>query len=155
MVQIAADALGCQVKHGGLSGTRSHTAYHPRWYRERVSTYWWLWKWRYLKFVLRELSSVPVAYFVILTLVQVHALSDGPEAYADFQRWMTHPVFLTLNAISFLFVLFHTVTWFNLAPRAIVVRLRGKRVPEFLIAGSNYAAWLVISAAVAWLILRS
>ena len=61
---------------------------------------------------------------------------------------------ITLNAISFLFVLLHTITWFNLAPRAVVLRMRGKRVPDLLIAGSNYAAWVVVSAVVAWLILR-
>ena len=133
----------------------AYTAYHPRWYRPRVSTYWWLWRRAYLKFILRELSSVPVAYFVTLTLVQVHALSDGPQAYADFQRWMTHPVFLTLNAISFLFVLFHTVTWFNLAPTAMAVRIGGRRVPGYLISGPNYLAWLVVSLLVAWYIVRS
>jgi fumarate reductase subunit C len=61
---------------------------------------------------------------------------------------------VVLNGISFGLVLFHTITWFNLAPRAMVVRVRGRRVPDLLIAGSNYAAWLVVSVAVAWLILR-
>jgi hypothetical protein len=23
----------------------AYTAYQPRWYRPRVSTYWWLWQW--------------------------------------------------------------------------------------------------------------
>jgi fumarate reductase subunit C len=135
-------------------GAMQYTTHHPRWYRPRVSTYWWLWKWRYLKFVLRELSSIFVAYFVLITLLQIHSLSRGPEAYARFEERMRNPLMITLNAISFLFVLFHTITWFNLAPRAMVVRLGAKRVPEILIAGSNYVAWLVISASVAWFILR-
>ena len=59
-----------------------------------------------------------------------------------------------LNGISFGFVLFHTITWFNLAPRAMVVRVRGRRLPDLLIAGANYVAWLVVSVLVAWLILR-
>ena len=127
---------------------------HPRWYRPRVSTYWWLWRWPYLKFILRELSSVWVAYFVVLLLLQLRALSHGPEAYAAFQAWLQAPHVIALNVVSLLFVLFHTITWFNLAPRAMVVRVRGKRVPDLLIAASNYAAWLVVSVAVAWLILR-
>lgn len=130
------------------------TASHPRWYRPRVSTYWWLWHWPYLKFILRELSSVGVAYFVVLLLLQLRALSHGPEAYAAFQAWLQAPHVIALNVVSLLFVLFHTITWFNLAPRAMVVRVRGKRMPDLLIAASNYAAWLVVSVAVAWLILR-
>jgi fumarate reductase subunit C len=132
----------------------AYTVYHPRWYRPRVSTYWWLWRWGYLKFILRELSSVFVAYFVVLILLQLRALSHGPEAYAAFQAWLKAPHVIALNGISLLFVLFHTITWFNLAPRAMVVRVRGKRVSDLVIAGSNYVAWLVVSVAVAWLILR-
>ena len=136
--------------------TRSteYTEFHPRWYRSRVSTYWWLAKWPYLKFVLREISSVFVAYFVVLTLFQIRALAHGAESFARFQQWLRLPLVLALNAITLLFVAFHAITWFNLAPRAMVVRLRGKRAPDVVIAGSNYLAWLVVSAAIAWIVLR-
>jgi fumarate reductase subunit C len=137
-----------------MNQTPTYSLYPLRWHRPRVSTYWWLWRWAYLKFILRELSSVFVAYFVVLTLLQLWALRDGPQAYAAFQEWLKAPGVIALNGVSLLFVLFHTITWFNLAPRAMVVRVRGKRMPDLLIAGSNYVAWLVVSVAVAWLILR-
>ncbi len=38
-------------------------------------------------------------------------------------------------------------------PRAMAVRFRGKPVPDVLISGSNYAAWAVVSALLAWIIL--
>ena len=63
-----------------MSEQRLYTGYHPRWYRERVSTYWWLWHWRYLKFVLREISSVFVALFVVITLLQVRALAKDRKS---------------------------------------------------------------------------
>ena len=138
-----------------MKQTPAYTPYHPKWYRTRVSTYWWLWQWPYLKFVLREISSVFVAFFVLLTLLQIRALLQGPQAYAEFQNWLRRPLLVGLNVVSFLFVLLHACTWFNLAPRAMAVRVRGKRVPDLLIAASNYAAWLVISGVVAWLVLRS
>jgi len=133
-----------------------HTGYtlnHPRWYRKRVSTYWWLQRWEYLRFVLREVSSVFIAFFVVTTLAQLYALGHGPEAYAKFQSWLSSPFVVTLNAISFLFVVFHSVTWFGLAARAMVVRVAGKRVPEILISGGHYAGWLVVSAILAWFLL--
>ena len=131
-------------------GTPGYTPYHPRWYRTRVSTYWWLHQGSYFKFVLRELSSIFVAFFVVTTLLQIRALSHGPQAYAQFQSWTKRPVVIALNAVSLAFVLFHSVTWLNLAPRAMAVRVGGKRVPEILIAATNYTAWLVISGVVAW-----
>jgi len=137
------------------SGTApSYTPYHPKWYRRRVSTYWWLQRGEYLKFVLREMSSIFGAYFVVITLVQLYALSRGPQAYADFENWLKNPLVIALNAISFFFVVFHTITWFNLAPRAMAVRLGGKRVPDLLISGPNFVAWIVVSAVIAWFLLR-
>jgi fumarate reductase subunit C len=137
-----------------MNQTPAYSAHQLRWYRPRVSTYWWLWRWAYLKFILRELSSVFVAYVVVLILLQLHALRQGQDAYAAFQAWLKTPWVLALNAVSLFFVVFHTVTWFNLAPRAMVVRMRGKRLPDRLVAGSNYAVWLMASVIVAWLILR-
>ena len=132
----------------------TYTEYPAKGYRVRMSTYWWLGQRAYLKFILRELSSIFVAWFVIETLLQIRAVNRGPEAYAAFQSFFRNPLVIALNVISFFFVVFHAVTWFNLAPKAIAVRLGGKRVPALLIAGPNYAAWLIISAFVAWLLLR-
>lgn len=122
-------------------------------YRPRVSTYWWLLQPSYLKFILREISSVFVAWLVVITLLQVRSVVQGPDAYAEFQQWLRKPPVLALDVVSFLFVLFHAVTWFSLAPRAMVIRVRGKRLPDILIAGPNYLAWLAVSGVVAWLLL--
>jgi len=137
-----------------MKETPVYTEYHPRWYRARVSTYWWIRQWKYLKFILRELSSLSVAYFVVLTLLQLRALSRGPASYAAFQEWLKSPIVMALNVVSLLFVLFHTITWFNLTPSAMPVRVRGKRLPDWMIAAPNYVAWLALSAVIAWLILR-
>ena len=130
------------------------TEYLPKSYHVRVSTYWWLSRWAYLKFILREASSIFVAWAVIVTLLQIRALTRGPEDYAALQNWLRSPLVLTMNAVSLLFVIYHTVTWFNLAPKAMAVRVRGKRLPGAAIALPNYIAWVAVSAAIAWFLLR-
>jgi len=130
------------------------TEYLPRSYHTRVSTYWWLARWAYLKFILREASSVFVAWIVVVTLLQIRALSRGPADYAELQNWLRSPFLLALNGVSFFFVIFYAVTWFNLTPKAMVIRLRGKRLSSLAIAAPNYVAWVVISAAIAWILLR-
>lgn len=132
-----------------MSGGASATPYHPKWYRPRVSVWWWLKTWPYFRWVLRELTSVFVACFAAISLWQVRALGEGPEAYARFAARLETPFFITLNSVALLFVLFHAITWFNLAPTAIVVRLGGKRVPNGVITSSNYLAWAVLSGIVA------
>ena len=130
------------------------TEYLPKSYHTRVSTYWWLKRWAYLKFILREGSSVFVAWIVIVTLLQIRALTRGPADFAAFQERMRSPLLLAINAISFLFVVFHAVTWFNLTPKAMAVRVHGKRLPGFALAAPNYVVWVAISGAIAWILLR-
>jgi len=130
-----------------------YTEYHPRWLRTRVSTYWWLQRRSYLTFIARELSSVFVAWFVVYLLRLIRAVAQGPLAYQQFLESSAQPAVLLLNLLTLFFVVFHATTWFNLAPQAIVARFRGQRLHGSLIAASNYAAWVVTSAIVAWLVL--
>ena len=95
-----------------------------------------------------------MAWFVVMTLLQIAALRRGETAYMEFQEWLRNPMLVALNMLSLFFVIFHAVTWFNLAPKAMALRAGGKRVPGFLISGPNYLAWLAVSAAVAWILLR-
>lgn len=137
-----------------MSDLSHYTPYHPRWYRRRMSVWWWLKNRAYLKFVLRELTSVFVAFFAMLYLWQLRALAAGPDAYEQFVARLKTPLFLTVDTVAFLFVLFHTITWFNLTPTAMVVRVKGKRVPDRIVAGSNYVVWVLLSGIVAWIFTR-
>jgi len=129
-----------------------YTPYHPRWLRTRVSTWWWFERWSYLRFILRELSSVFVAWFVLFFLLLIHAIVRGATAYQGFLDWSRHPVLIVLNAIGMIFVLFHAITWFNLTPAAMAVRVKGQRVPPFWIAAPNFVLWLAASLFLAWLL---
>ncbi len=129
-----------------------YSEFHPRWYRPRMSTYWWVKRWSHLAFILRELSSLFIVWFVVYLLLMVRAVF-GTNRYQEFLEWSAKPVILVVNFVSLAFVLFHAITWFNLAPKAMVVRLGGKRVPGSWIAASNYLAWAVVSALIAVLLL--
>ena len=71
------------------------------------------------------------------------------------ERWLQNPLIVLLNLITLLFVVFHAITWFNVAPRAMAIRLRGRRVPDLWIVGTNYVTWAAISLVVVWLLVRS
>ncbi|MBI3006016.1 MAG: fumarate reductase subunit C [Ignavibacteriales bacterium] len=121
-------------------------------YQRRTPIFWWTKKWSNVKFITRELTSVFVAGYALVLLFQIRALFQGPETYANFLEWLKTPISITLHAVGFLFVLFHSITWFNLAPKAMVIRLGKKTVPGSLIAASNYAAWLVVSGLITWIL---
>ena len=130
-----------------------YTNYHPRWHRKPMSTYWWLERRSYFAFIMREVSSVFIAWLVVFLMLLVRAVGRGDASYQQFLEWSGRPLLVVLNIVSLSFVVFHAITWFNLAPKAMVVYVRQRRVPARLIALSNYLAWAVASALVAWLIL--
>jgi fumarate reductase subunit C len=122
-------------------------------YRPPVSRYWWAKRRSYLLFMLREISCVFVAWFVVYLLLLVHAIGAGRDSYLRFLDWSANPVVVALNVVALIFVLLHAVTWFGLAPSAMVLHIRGRRVPARAVLLGHYAAWLVISAFVAWLVM--
>ncbi|MCW2919214.1 MAG: frdC [Actinomycetia bacterium] len=137
-----------------MSEKVEYTPFHPRWYRPRIPVFWWLRRRSYLLFVLRELSSVFVAWFVVFLLLLVNAVAQGPDDYRRFLDWSAAPGVLLLNVVALCFIVLHAVTWlFMLSPHAMVVRLRGKRLPAAVIGAGNLVAWVLASALVAFLIL--
>lgn len=126
--------------------------YHPKWYRPRMPIFWWLRKLAYTKFVLRELTSLAVAYTAVLLLIHAVVAARGGDAYQGFLGWLESPPVVMLHGVVFLGLLFHTVTWLNLAPKAMFIRLGGRRLPDAVIVLGHYLAWLATSAVLAWLL---
>jgi fumarate reductase subunit C len=153
----------------------------PATYRQPVSRLWWLKKPTYLLFMLRELSCVFVAWSVVFLTMFVYAIGRGQDAYQRFLDWASSPVVVLVNIVALAFLILHTVTWFALTPQAMVVRAPrtgrqvvttrmehiggrivpaakviqvGGRVPAALVIASQYAGLVVVSAFIAWLVLR-
>jgi fumarate reductase subunit C len=121
-------------------------------YRQPVPRFWWLRRRSYLIFVLRELSSLFVGWFIAYLLVLVYAVGQGESSYQRFLDWSANPFVIALNVVALGFVLLHAVTFFQAAPQTTVVRLRGRRVPPAALAAPIFAAWVVVSAFLIWLV---
>ena len=59
-----------------------------------------------------------------------------------------------VNVVALAFVLLHTVTWFNLTPQAMAVRVAGRPVPGFNIIAGQYTGLVVVSGFIVWLVTR-
>jgi fumarate reductase subunit C len=123
-------------------------------YRRPVSTWWWTRKRTYFVFVMRELSSIFIAWFVVYLLLLVYAVGGGEAAYRRFLDWASSPWVTALNVVGLIFVLLHTVTWFALTPQAMAVRMAGRTVPAWQIVAGQYAGLAVVSGFVFWLVTR-
>lgn len=124
--------------------------YHPKWHRRRMPIFWWLESGAYVKFIARELTSVPVVYGALLVLAEVWALGRGEESFRRFNELLVSPPMLVVNALAFAAILFHALTWLHLAPKAMVVELRGRRVPNAQLLAGQYLGWIAATATIAW-----
>jgi fumarate reductase subunit C len=123
-------------------------------YHRPISIWWWTRKRSYFVFVMRELSSIFVAWFVVYLLMLLFAVGRSESAYQDFLDWAATPWVVVVNVVGSLFLMLHVATWFNLTPQAMVVRIRGERAPAALIIASQYVGLAVVSAFVFWLVTR-
>ncbi len=131
----------------------AYRRFHPRWHRARIPIFWWLRKLSYTRFIVRELTSVCVAYTAILLLVQVWMVDAGPDRFERFTAWLASPVVTGVHVVVLVGLLFHTLTWLHLAPRALVLRVGRWRVPGAAVLAGHYAAWLAVSGGVLWIVL--
>ena len=122
-------------------------------YNRPVSNTWWLKRRPYILFMIRELTSVFVAGYCIFLLVLIYKLTQGTNAYGNFLTALQSPISVALHLITLVFVLYHTITWFNLTPKILVLYRGEERISQGLVAGTFYAGWVVVSTIVAWLVL--
>ena len=112
---------------------------------------WWLKRKTYFLFMVRELTCVAVGGYAMLLLVLVGCAHDK-DSFQSFLTWMKESrVSMALHLIALPMVLYHSVTWLNLTPKAIVVWRGEEQLSPFLIVGLNYVAWAIVSILIAWI----
>ncbi len=120
-------------------------------YRQPMGGTWFLRRRRWTLFMIRELTAVGIAAYLLFLLVFLGRLGDGPEAFARFLAMLTSPLAVGLHVVALAAAAWHAVTWFNLTPQVMPVRLGTRRVPgPWIAVATGYVPWLVISALVIW-----
>ena len=122
-------------------------------YRKPVSNAWWLERKQYFFFVIRELTSIFVAGYCLFLLFIISEISDGQENYTLLILSLNSTISLVFHFISLPFILYHTITWFNLTPKIMKLQIGEERISEKLIVGLVYISWGIISRIIFWLIL--
>lgn len=123
-------------------------------YHRSMAPTWWLSNRAYFLFMLRELTSVFIAAYLMLFLLMLQKLVVGREAYDAYLRFLATPGMLAFHALALAAALFHSITWFNLAPMAMRLQVGEKQVSPTVVVGVNYVAWFALSLAMAAIVLR-
>jgi fumarate reductase subunit C len=117
-------------------------------YTRKLPKLWWLGQGRYTTYMVRELTCVFIGAYTAVVVVGLMRLSQGRAAYEAFLDALHSPLWIAFHLLALVFALFHTVTWFGVAPKAMPLQIGEKKVPGAAIIMAHYAGWIVVSAAV-------
>ena len=85
---------------------------------------------------LHLVEKAAVLSFSIVLIYGLFALKHGAESWAGYIGFLQNPVVVILNLITLAAALLHTKTWFELAPKAANVIIKGEKMgPEPVIKG--------------------
>jgi fumarate reductase subunit C len=121
-------------------------------YRKMPAT-WWLTQRSYFLFMLRELSSVFIALFLVVYLFQIYQLSKGPDAYSAFTQKLSSPGWLLFHLVALLFALYHSITWFQSSAVVLPLRIGERLVSRPIVTALHVGAWAIVSLGVLLLFL--
>ncbi|MFQ5849817.1 MAG: hypothetical protein ACE5JU_04410 [Candidatus Binatia bacterium] len=114
---------------------------------------WWLRKRSYSLFMLRELSSVFIAIFLIVFLIQIYQLTEGPGSYIAFVQGLRSPGWIIFHVVALLFAGYHSITWFYSSAIVLPLRIGERIIPRTVVVALNIGAWIVISLVILLLFL--
>jgi fumarate reductase subunit C len=128
----------------------------PLSYPWRTEGNWWLKNKRYFAYMVRELTAVFAALWVILFLVQIPLMSAGRENLPVYLKWLHDwilggwwPLF---SVVALFMVCYHAVTWFVLMGTVMWVRVGKRPIPSQLIVTAMFLAWIGVSLVIAFFI---
>lgn len=117
--------------------------------QELPKTTWWLSHSRYKSHMAREATCLFIGIYTAVLIVGIKRLADGQAAYEGFLAALNSPLSILFHLLALAFTVFHTASWFNVAPKAMPpVQLGDQVLPGGVIIAAQYAGWVVVSLVV-------
>ena len=108
-------------------------------------TGWFLKHPRYMRYMSREVTCIPIGAFALLLVCAVERLATGKAEFESFMAAIQGPwAFLGL-LIVLLFATYNSTNWFNVTPKAMPVQMGEEFLAGKYIVGAHYAVWAVAS----------
>ena len=111
-------------------------------------TGWWLKHPRYMRYMSREVTCIPIGAFALLMVCALERLSKGRAEYESFIAAIQGPLSVLGLIIVLVFALHNATSWFNVTPKALPVQMGEEFLAGKYIIGAHYAVWIVASLVV-------
>lgn len=109
---------------------------------------WYFKRPRYMRYMAREVTCIFIGAYTLMLLVGLLRLSQGQAQYEDFLTALRQPASVAFHIVALAFSLYHTFTWFNVAPKALPIQVGEEIWPDSVVASAHYVVWAVLSLAI-------
>jgi len=104
---------------------------------------WWLHHPAYLKFMIRELTSLAVLAYALLIIWALWAAADA-DSFTVFYDFLRSPLSVALHIVVGILALYHTATWIALTPKVLVEWRGDQKVDPSVIAWNISLAFALV-----------
>ncbi|WP_019673441.1 hypothetical protein [Psychrobacter lutiphocae] len=99
----------------------------------------------YKKYMLRELTCIPVMLAALNFFWCIAALASSADAWTTWINFQRNPIVVVLNLIAIVAALFNTVEWFKAMPKAMPIQVGERFVEDSKMITGSWIAFAVIS----------
>ena len=131
------------------NGTAAPAAAPTRSYPYRQSRLWWLRNRRYLLYMVRELTAIPIAIWMVLFLVEVAGLRGGSRGYQP----LGGPAWVVFSLFCLVLALYHSVTFLRLAGQFMRIPMGERNVPAGAIVAGAFSGFVLVTVVVGFLLI--
>ncbi len=124
----------------------SSTGSYRKPYQPRQSRWWWTKNPFFLRYMIREGTSIFVLIYSLLLIFGLYQLKQGEAGWQQWLALINHPAVIVFNLMALAASLYHATTWFKLAPKIMVVRLGDWKLPEPVMVIGQWIGLLLTSA---------
>ncbi|RKF14511.1 fumarate reductase subunit C [Alginatibacterium sediminis] len=115
-------------------------------YTREMKADWWRKDSFFTMYIIREGSSLVIALYCFMLIAGLFSLTQGQSSFETWLGFISHPITIVFQVLTLVWTLYHSYTWFQLAPKAANLWMGEKRVPDSWIVNAMYAALAGCSA---------
>ena len=137
--------LGEDAASVASSGGREAAPAHPN----RLPTDWWRRNPRYVLYMIREFTAVPIAIWMVWFLIEIGRARGGSAGYRPHQSL----AFVIFSVVCLVFAVWHSFTFLRLSGLIVRIPLGQRTVPAGVIVGGSFALLVLATAVVGGLLI--
>lgn len=115
-------------------------------YHSRQSADWFMKNSYFSRYMLRELTCIPIGLYTINLMAGLVAFAQDQGAWVDWLVSQRNPIMLLLMVLALFSSVFHTITWFETTPKIMkIIKKDGTLLPGRWVLAANWLAFAVLS----------